>query len=62
MATMTEAGTIFERFKEELGSFLLKLQTVSILDVDAFERLNADSQKLGRSRSLRIGRLYPNMC
>lgn len=48
VATMTETDTIFERFKDELGGFLLKVQTTRVLDAEAFERLNADSRKLAQ--------------
>lgn len=45
---MTDAETIFERFKDELGGFLLKVQTTRVVDAEAFERLNADSRKLAQ--------------
>lgn len=45
---MTDAEMIFERFKEELGGFLLKIQTIRVLDAEAFERLNADCRKLAQ--------------
>jgi hypothetical protein len=45
---MTDTETIFERFKDELGGFLLKVQTTRVLDVEAFEQLNADSRKLAQ--------------
>lgn len=48
MALMTETETIFEHLKEELGAFLLKVQTVRALDVKAFERIDADSRKLAQ--------------
>lgn len=45
---MTETETVLDHLKEELGAFLLKVQTVRALDVKAFERIDADSRKLAR--------------
>ena len=48
MAVMIEVMPIFERYQEELGRFLLQIQTVRVLDHSASERLESDSQELAR--------------
>jgi hypothetical protein len=48
MAEMSEIMPIFERYQEELGRFLLQIQTVRMVDVDAFQRLEADGRELAR--------------
>lgn len=48
MAEMTEIMPIFERYQEELGRFLLQIQTVRVLDHGASERLESDSRELAR--------------
>jgi hypothetical protein len=48
MAEMSEITPIFERYQEELGRFLLQIQTVRALDASAFERLESDGQELAR--------------
>lgn len=48
MAEMNEIAPVFDRYQEELGYFLLQIQTVHVLDVSAFERLEADSRELAR--------------
>ncbi|MBP7000726.1 hypothetical protein [Amaricoccus sp.] len=48
MAEMTEIMPIFERYQEELGRFLLQIQTVRVLDHSASERLEFDSHELAR--------------
>ncbi|WP_322966414.1 hypothetical protein [Sphingomonas fuzhouensis] len=48
MAPMTEAETIFEHLKDGLGAFLLKIQTVRVLDEAAFERIDADARRLAQ--------------
>lgn len=54
---MSELESTFERFKEELGRFLLKIQTDRILDPESFERLEADSRRL--AEQLRHQSLVP---
>lgn len=46
MAMMYDSGVTFERFKKELGNFLLQIQTARTLDVQGFERLDVDCKKL----------------
>lgn len=48
MAEMTEIMPIFERYQEELGRFLLQIQTVRVLDHGASERLESDCRELAR--------------
>lgn len=48
MAAMTDIEMIFEHLKEELGAFLLKIQTVRVVDVEAFERIDSDTRKLAQ--------------
>ncbi|PDT35080.1 hypothetical protein CO671_18080 [Rhizobium sp. M10] len=48
MAEMSEVMATFERYKEEAGRFLLQVQTVRVLDFDAFDRLEAHGQEIAR--------------
>jgi len=57
MAQMTEAEATFEHLKEELGAFLLKIQTVRVLDVEAFGRIDANVRRL--AEELRNQTLVP---
>jgi hypothetical protein len=46
MAAMTDVECFLERFKDEVDAFIFKVQGARVLDVEAFERLNADSHKV----------------
>lgn len=37
---------IFDRYKEELGRFLLQIQTARVLDASSFARLEADGREI----------------
>ena len=43
-----EVEGLFEQFKNEALGFLLRIQTVRVLDVDAFKRIDLICQKLAQ--------------
>lgn len=48
MAEMTDDMLILEQYQGDLGRFLLKIQTVHVLDLGAFEKLDAEIEGIMR--------------